>query len=111
MKITKQDYNKVTVIELQGELETDFVELFKEQIVAVVKMNRRGIVVDLSSVGFIDSAGLETLLWMRDYCNDNNCQVHFAGLDENSKKIFEITRLLQEFEIFDELTEAVKSFA
>ena len=59
----------------------------------------------------IDSAGLETLLWTRDYCDENNSQLRLAGLDENCSKILEITRLDKEFDSYAELAEAVKSFA
>jgi anti-anti-sigma regulatory factor len=38
-------------------------------------------------------------------------QFKIAGLDENCSKIFEITRLLPQFDTYSELTEAVKSFA
>ena len=47
----------------------------------------------MSGVGFIDSEGLELLLWIKDYCGENNCQLRIAGLDENCAKILEVTRL------------------
>ncbi|UCG59912.1 MAG: STAS domain-containing protein [Phycisphaerales bacterium] len=111
MKIDTQDYNDVTVVELQGELDADFTELLRNTITGVVERRRRGIVIDLNAVGFIDSKGLELLLWVRDYCNQNKSQLRLAGLDENCEKILEVTRLETEFERYGELTEAVKSFA
>jgi len=111
MKVKTQDYNNVTVVELQGELESEFVELFKNSIANLIATNRTGIVLDMSGVGFIDSKGLEQLLWARDYCNENHCQLRLAGLDENCMKILEVTRLENEFDRYIELAEAVKSFA
>lgn len=111
MKIKTQDYNEVTVIELQGELDGDFTEMLRKNITDIVATNTSGIVLDMSEVGFIDSKGLEQLLWVRDYCNENNCQLRLAGLDENCAKILEITRLQSEFDRYAELSEAVKSFA
>jgi len=111
MKIRTQDYNEVTVIELQGELVSDFCELFGSTITNTLSLSRLGIVLDMSNVGFIDSEGLEQLLWARDYCNENNCQLKLAGLDESCLKILEITRLESEFDRHVELSEAVKSFA
>ena len=110
MKIKTQDYNAVTVIELQGDLDGDFIQLFQDTISGIIAANRSGIVLDMSNIGFIDSEGLEQLLWARDYCNDNNCQFRLAGLDESCKKILEITRLEKEFDRYAELAEAVKSF-
>jgi anti-anti-sigma factor len=111
MKIKTQDYNGVTVVKLQGELDSDFTDLLQNTITDIVAARTTGIVLDMSEVGFVDGQGLERLLWARDYCNANNCQLRLAGLDENCSKILEITRLENLFERCAELAEAVKSFA
>ena len=111
MKIKTQDYNDITVVELQGELDGEFTELFQDTISNIIATRKAGIVLDMSDVGFIDSEGLEQLLWARDYCSENNCQLRLAGLDENCAKILEVTRLENEFDLHAELAEAVKSFA
>jgi anti-anti-sigma factor len=111
MRIRTQDYNNVTVVELQGELDGDFAEMLQNTITDIVTTNKTGIVLDMSSLGFIDSQGLEGLLWARDYCNENKRGMRLAGLDENCAKILEITRLENEFDSYAELSEAVKSFA
>jgi anti-anti-sigma factor len=110
MRIRTQIYNNVTVIELQGELDGDFAELLKNTITDIIVKNKTGIVLDMSCVGFIDSRGLEQLLWARDYCNENKRGMRLAGLDENCAKILEITRLENEFDRYAELSKAVKSF-
>lgn len=110
MRIRKQDYNNVTVVELQGELDGDFTELLRNTITGIIAASKTGIVLDMSSVGFIDSQGLEELLWERDYCNQNKRGIRLAGLDENCAKILEITRIQNEFDCYTELSEAVKSF-
>jgi anti-anti-sigma factor len=111
MKLKAQDYNDVTVIELQGELDSDFAELFQNAATDIIARGRTGIVLDMSGVGFIDSQGLEKLLWVRDYCSESKCELRLAGLDENCAKILEVTRLENEFNHYAELAEAVKSFA
>jgi len=110
MKIKIQDYNDVTVIELQGELDSDVTELFRNTIMDVVAKPQVNIVLDMSGLGFIDSQGLEQLLWARDYCHQNKRAIRLAGLDENCMRILEITRLENEFDHYAELAEAVKSF-
>lgn len=111
MRIRTQDYNNVTVIEMQGELDADFAEQLQSTISDVITTNKTGIVLDMRGVGFVDSKGLEQLLWARDYCNENKRGIRIAGLDENCAKILEITRLENEFDHYPELSEAVKSFA
>jgi anti-sigma B factor antagonist len=111
MRISTQDYNEVTVIETQGDLDADSAEQLRTSAVDNVTRSRAGLVLDMKAVGFIDSKGLEQLLWLRDYCNENKCELRLAGLDENCLKILEITRLGSEFDCYAELAEAVKSFA
>ena len=111
MRVRTQDYNNVTVIEMQGELDADFAEQLQNTISDVITTNKTGIVLDMRGVGFIDSKGLEQILWARDYCNENKRGIRIAGLDENCVKILEITRLENEFDHYPELSEAVKSFA
>jgi anti-anti-sigma factor len=110
MKVKIQDYDGVIVVELQGELDGDVAELFQNTITDIIAKRKAGIVLDMSGVGFIDSRGLEQLLWSRDYCNQNKRELRLAGLDENCMRILEITRLENEFDHYAELTEAVKSF-
>ena len=111
MRIRTQDYNDVTVVDLQGELDSDSTELLQKTITDVVAKGRAGIVLDMSAVGFMDSRGLGQLLWSRGCCNENKCEFRLAGLDENCMKILEITQLESEFDCYAELAEAVKSFA
>jgi anti-sigma B factor antagonist len=111
MKVKTQDYGDVTVIALQGELDADFTELLRNTITNVTAKRRAGLVLDMRAVGFIDSQGLELLLWMRQHCSENKTQLRLVGLDENCAKILEVTRLDNEFDRYTELAEAVKSFA
>ena len=126
MRIQRRDYNDITVVQLQGDLDIDNIEQLRKVVEDVVSspsginegnqeqheiLYKTGLVFDMSEVGFIDSKGLEFLLWARDYCHENTCQLRLAGLDENCTKIMEITRLDSEFTFYQELAEAVKSFA
>lgn len=111
MKIEKQDYNDVTVISLQGEFDVDSTELLQRMVTEVISTRKNGVVIDFGNVEFIDSAGLEQLLWTRDYCDENMSQLRIAGLNENCREILYITRLDGEFDCYSELSDAVKSFA
>jgi anti-anti-sigma factor len=110
MKINHQDYNNVTVVEMQGEFVEEYCRLFQDAMSELVKKQVIGIVLDMSKVPFIDSSGLGMLLWLRDYCHENKSQLKLAGLDDNIRKILEITRLDSKLDRYEELSEAVKSF-
>ena len=111
MRVNTQNYKTTTVVELQGEIDADVTDSLKNVVAEAVSKDMTGIVLNMSDVSFIDSAGLELLLWVRDYCRRNKIQLKLAALDENCAKILEITRLQNEFDRHAELAEAVRSFA
>ena len=111
MKINTQDYNNVTVVELQGEFVTEIIESFRDTVNKLIALQKDGIVVDMRDITFIDSSGLEQLLWVRDYCYEMKCQLKLANLGEDCSTILRITQLENEFDRYSELAEAVKSFA
>ena len=111
MRITTQDYNDITVTELNGEFTSEFVGMFGDSMENIISRGQHGIVLDMSKVAFIDSAGLESLLWLRDHCHENSRALKLAALDDNCRKILEVTRLSRDFDTYDELAQAVKSFA
>ena len=51
MRIKTQDYNNVTVVELQGELDGDFADLLRDTITDIITANKTGIVLDMSVDG------------------------------------------------------------
>jgi len=111
MKLKAQPYNNVIVLEMRGELGGDSIDMFRQAVSSAVAERKAGVVLDMSQVSFIDSEGLEQLLWSRDHCRENKCQLKLAALDETCAKILEITRIEKELECYAELAEAVKSFA
>ncbi len=111
MKLHRQDYNDIAVIDMHGDFTAEHTDMFHNAANAAITDGRKGIVLDMSNMTGIDSAGLEQLLWLRDHCLESKCGLKLAGLDEVCRKILEITRLAQEFDRYSELAEAVKSFA
>jgi anti-anti-sigma factor len=109
MKIETQNYDNVTVVELHGDFVAEFIKSFQDTTSSIVAAGTTGIVIDMTNVGFVDSLGLEQLLWLSDSCSENNRQFKIAGLDENCTKIFEITRLDSRFDTYNEVSQAVKS--
>lgn len=66
-------------------------------------------IIDFENAGFIDSEGLETLLWMKRKCEDLFGQVKLTTLDEHCRKILQITRLESRFECHADVPAALKT--
>lgn len=110
MAIKCEEYGNICVMALTG----DFVGESTQQARKAVdeRVEQRQIVdfvVDFEKSSFVDSEGLETLLWMKRRCEDLFGQIKLVHLDENCRKIFEMTRLEHRFECHNDLTAALKT--
>lgn len=111
MKIESQKYNDIMVVQLQGEFTGETLKTFEDETSNAFASRTGCIVLDMSKVVFIDSKALEHLIELCEKCRENMRQLKLAGLDDVCKKILEVTRLLPQFDTYEELTEAVKSFS
>ncbi len=83
----------------------------KQAVRKAVTDGAKAVFLDLNGVEFIDSQGLELLLWVRDYCQISLVAFRLVGLDQTCLKILEITRLSDEFNCSPDLACAIRSLA
>jgi len=110
MSLKFEEYNNVCVLTLESDFTSVEAEAARKGVEQVIEKKQTvEFVVDCAKVGFIDSEGLETLLWMKRRCEDLFGQVKLASLDENCRKILEITRLDNRFECHPDVPGALKT--
>ena len=109
MNIRCDDYDHVSVMSIAGELTADGTDQFRGQIQDRLDRKVRFFVVDLQQTTFIDSKGLETLVWVQEQCDERLGQVRLCNPDETCRKILQVTRLDGRFDVFADVTEAVKT--
>lgn len=105
MEINLKEAGKVTLVELSGEIDGKTAPLAQEKILPLVKDSCR-LVLDLSRVGFMSSAGLRFLLSLRRQMPYNGNLV-LTNLPEQIKDTMEITGFLALFTIFESQDAAV----
>ena len=109
MNIRCEDYDHVTVVALPGEFTADATDQFRKSIDERLERKVRFFVVDLEQTTFIDSKGLESLLWLQEQCDEHLGQVRLCKPDDTCRKILHVTRLDARFDVFSDVTEAVKT--
>ena len=110
MNVTAESYGHAVILNIKGEVTEDAIAAIHE----VVEHQLEGkevidLVFNLESVPFVDSAALEYLLDLNEKLAERLGQGKLAKPDENIRKIMEITRLESTFEVFDDLSMAVKA--
>ena len=109
MKITFEDYDQLSVMTLHGDVTADDVGTFRKVVAQRLDQQVRDFVFDMGEVDFVDSAGLEALLWLRETCEENLGQVRLAGPTENVSTILRMTRLAGQLACHEDIDAAIKS--
>jgi anti-anti-sigma factor len=108
--ITSDDYNGVCVLSVATDLAGDQCATAKAIVEKTIDDKQIvNFAIDLEKCPFIDSEGLETLLWIKTRCDELFGMMKLVKPDEHCRKIFEITRLDQRFDIEQDLTVALKA--
>lgn len=81
---------------LSGKLTYEENESFRESLSALEEHEAQEIMIDISNLEFVDSAGLGMLLLLRDRM-PQNCRIGLSGANAQVRKILTLTRLDQMF--------------
>ncbi len=111
MNVSCEDYDRVAVIGVDGELSDDTLEVFRATADRRLGEGQAHFVVNFEKLSSIDSAGMEALLWLQEQCRQREGDLKLAGLDETAAQILAMTRLNRRFDIRGNVVEAVKAFA
>ncbi|MHC4992251.1 MAG: STAS domain-containing protein [Planctomycetota bacterium] len=109
MKLSYEDHGPITVLTVSGDLTGDQVDAFRRSCLDRFATGVRDIVLNLEYLTFVDSAGLEALLWVIDAASERGGKLRLVKPDPTVSKILEISRLERRFNIHESIESAAKS--
>ena len=109
MKLSYEDHDTITVLKISGDLTADQVDPFRRSCQERFEAGIRDVVLNMGHLTFIDSAGLEALLWVIDEAAERSGQLRLVRPDPTVNKILQISRLDRRFNIHDTIESAAKS--
>src|SRR5881396_2507741 len=101
--------DRPNVLPLEGEIDLHVSPTVAASLDAMIGKKPKRLVVDLSRVTYIDSAGLAALIEGMQKVEGYGGKFLLAGLQETVRSIFEISRLDQVFQIFPDADAALRS--
>jgi anti-sigma B factor antagonist len=111
LQIAESTQDGISVLALAGELTLDDGDLafgrYADQMIAAGRLQ---IVIDLSEVSYIDSAGVGMLVAKSKYLAQRGGAIRLARLTARSHHLFAMLKLKVVFEIYDDVEAAVRSF-
>jgi len=100
----------VVVVRAEGQLIVGNRHELKELVARRLADGERRFVIDFSGTGYIDSSGLGALVTMARQAREQGGELRIAGLNDDLRALFELTKLDTLFAISDTAEQALASF-
>jgi anti-sigma B factor antagonist len=106
-RFEKAERGNTLVLSLHGNLDAMTAAQLKQEVVAIAESGRTKVVVDLSTLGLVDSTGVGVLISLFKRVRAQNGHVFFAGLKAQPKEVFRLLRLDKSLDLHPTVDEAV----
>lgn len=100
----------VTVVAVEGQLIVANRQELKQVIQDALESGARKLVLDFGATAYIDSSGLGALVSINKRVREAGGELRLAGLNEDLRSLFELTKLDTLFAIAPTATEALAGF-
>jgi len=111
LQIHVADNNGVTVVTLVGELDASGSTRLRTTLRDLVRRQVPAICVNLHRLGFINSAGIATLIECLQGTRAYQGRFALAGMNQNVRDVFEVARLDMVFTLHPDEAAAVKAMS
>ncbi len=106
----RKDASGVVVVGVDGQLIVSNRHELKQKVLDAADGGARKILVDFSDTGYIDSSGLGALVSLAKKLREVDGELRLAGLNEDLRTLFELTKLDTLFAITESVDDALKKF-
>ena len=106
----RTEQNGAVVVSVDGQLIVGNRQELKQSILDALEAGGRKFLIDFTRTGYIDSSGLGVLVSLSKKIRDQGGDLRLAGLNEDLKTLFELTKLDTLFAIADTPAEALAHF-
>ncbi|MCG3136666.1 MAG: hypothetical protein HJJLKODD_00501 [Phycisphaerae bacterium] len=110
MKVGKQRFGTVEVLSPDGPITVEEGEEFAAAMEGQMTSANPRVVVNMEEVPYLDSYGLELMLNFANDLRNRGLPLKLSMVTPTCREIMELTELTSEFEMFDEIEDAVRSY-
>jgi len=105
------EYKRCAVMKSNGRIDSYTAPEFEEALNQLMEKNYYNIILDMSDVNFVSSAGWWAMIRVQKEVNKlNRGELVLVNLDERIQESMDLVGIRQYFQIYDELLEAVANF-
>lgn len=110
MKVQTQQRGAVTVVRPDGPLIAADADEFRQRLTEEIRQNLGRVVLDASAVPFVDSKGLESLVDVTGELAQSGKALKICSLSDTLAEVMELAGVSSDFEYFEDVIGAVRSF-
>src|SRR6266851_52310 len=111
IRMTDREVDGVSVVELDGRIVLGEESIsFREKLKSLLAEGKKKIVLNMSEVKYIDSAGLGALVAAHISAKNQGASVRLCHLGKKFHEVMQITKLLTVFDVYDTEAAAISSF-
>jgi anti-sigma B factor antagonist len=110
MKITSSEQSGITIMELDGRIDSEGAVDMDLALQTVVSEGQSKIILDMSQVRYLNSAGLRTLADVLTQNRENGGDLKLVALNPKVSRVFQIIGFDKFFNIYDDVDGAVAAF-
>ena len=113
MQLEQRMAGDVAIISVDGDitLNKGGDVLLKDKVQSLIQQGTKNIVIDLSRVAYVDSAGLGQLVQAYATTKNKGGALKLVNVTKKLKDLLVVTKLLTVFDTFDDETAALSSFS
>ena len=113
MQIDEKMSGEVTVIRITGDITLNQGGdiLLKDKVQSLLQQGHTNLLVDLSGVSYVDSAGLGQLVQIHATTKSKGGALRLANVTKRLKDLLVVTKLVTVFDSYDSEADAVGSFS
>ena len=112
MVCIEKEFDDVMLLTLKGKLNvTEETEKLHSFVRSALDRDYKNVVINMKNLTRISSIGIGAIMRAMTTVRDAGGDLRLAGLDQNIKNIFSITKLIGVIQIFDQNDQAIASFS
>lgn len=109
--MTDREVDSITILQMDGRIVLgEESNSLRERVKSLLADNKKKIILDMSNVTYIDSAGLGTLVATFHSAKQQGATMKLSNLGQKFREVLQVTKLVTVFDVHDTEALAVASF-
>lgn len=109
-EVAREDHSDISILRLKGFLDAHTAPNFEQAIQELIEENRYKIIVSMSDLTYISSAGLGVFMGFIEEIRENEGDIKLSNMSDKVYKVFDLLGFPALYQIYQEESEAESAY-